>query len=882
MNTSFQEQDAMNSHRSFKLVILACWILLCTVCTTWAQSKLQEKLTLNYQETSLEEVLTGISNATGVSFSYSSNKIPLEEKVNAEFNQQSLERILSEVFKDLPVDFQVQGNRIILRRTNLYQTVRGRVLDVESIAPVFGATVIVAGTDPLLGASTDDQGYFRIEKVPVGRHHIRVQSVGYQVKDLPNVLVSTGKETVLEVAIKESVTQMKELVVKAVGVGAEPINELATVSARSFTEEETRRYAASIGDPARLVTAYAGVVQGDDGSNEIIIRGNSPRGLLWKLEGVEIPSPNHFSSEGAATGGISMFSTQVIARSDFFTGAFPAEYGNALSGVFDIRLRKGNNERREYTLQAGLLGLDVAAEGPFKKGGKSSFLFNYRYSTLALLDGLGFQLQEENESNVFQDVSFKLHLPTAKAGTFSLFGLGGLSTFEENEANTFSDLESYNMGVVGLSHEYLFKNNTYLKSVVSWSGTQLRDDFNNIEVSPDIDRNDSEFKKSYFRVATTLSKKFNAQHLLEVGAIYSALSYDFQETSLSTLRENPLQQLDLFQDQGNSGSFQVFGAYKFHLNDKLSLVGGMHVLHFNFNSETSLEPRAGLNWQFKENQSLSAGFGVHSRIESLEYYLGRFIDPDGTSVQFNNDLLVTKARHYVLGYSRQLADDWFLKLETYYQDLYDVPVIDHTLGLDIPTYPAYSAILFSDGYTSLPLVNKGTATNYGVELTLEKSFSNNYFLLITGALYEAKYKGSDGVQRDSRLNGRFNNNILVGKEFKVGNNGRNNTIGVNFRSSWAGNQRYTPVDLPASIEAGVPLYRLEDVYTAKYPNYFRLDFQLSYRKNKPRITSEWRLDIQNVTNRQNILEDFYSVSQQREIFEDQLGLIPVLSYRIQF
>jgi len=848
--------------------------------TLWGQNP--KKLTLNYQNAPLEEVLSSISTAAGVEISYSSSKIPVEEKVNAEFRQETLEAILKEVLKDFPVSFQIQGDRIILRQTNLRQTVRGNVRDADSGAPVFGATVVVLGSDPILGATTDERGDFRIEKVPVGRRTLRVQSVGFQDKDLVNILINTGKETVLDINIKESITRMKELVVRGVGVGAQPVNELATVSGRSFTEEETRRYAASVGDPTRLVTAYAGVVQGDDGTNEIIIRGNSPRGLLWKLEGVEIPSPNHFSSEGTSTGGISMFSTQVIARSDFFTGAFPSEYGNALSGVFDIKLRRGNNERSEYTLQAGLLGLDVAAEGPFRPGGEASFLFNYRYSTLALLTGLGFNLQDENEKNIFQDLSFKVHMPTKKAGTFSLFGLGGLSTFKENIAGSFDDFESYDMGVIGLTHDYLIKNDAYLKTTVSWSGTKLLDDFNNKSVAPNTARSDTEFNKSYIRTAVTYGKKFNAQHLLEVGGIYSALSYDFKQSSVNTFREEPFVTIESFKDQGNSGSWQGYATYKYHFNDKLSLVGGAHVLHFNFNNETTFEPRAGLTWQFKENQSINAGFGFHSRIESLEYYLGRYIDLSGNSQQFNGDLEVTKARHYVLGYNRQLAPDWFLRLEGYYQDLYDVPVVEDPLDIQDPTYPSYAAILFFDGYTSLPLVNKGSATNYGVELTLEKSFSNNYFLLLTGALYESKYKGSDGVERDSRFNGKFNNTLLAGREFRVGNNGLNNTIGINFRSSWSGSQRYTPVDLPASIAAGQAVSRLEDVYTERFPNYYRLDFQLSYRKNKPRHTSEWRLDIQNLTNRENILQQLYLSNQQRTVFEKQLGLIPILSYRVQF
>jgi hypothetical protein len=438
------------------------------------------------------------------------------------------------------------------------------------------------------------------------------------------------------------------------------------------------------------------------------------------------------------------------------------------------------------------------------------------------------------------------------------------------------------MGVVGLSHEYQINSNTFIKSLVSWSGTQREDRFEFENVAPEIEYDNAEFSKSYMRVGTTINKKINSRQMLEMGATYSALGYNFQEVNTNTLNDDPYKELERFHDSGNSGSWQGYGTYKFQMNDQLALIGGVHLLLFNFNQETSVEPRAGISWQFRDNQILSFGFGDHSKIESLEYYLGRFINPDGSTTQLNRELKLTKARHYVLGYQRQLSTDRSLKLETYYQDLYDIPVVEDTSGEDLPLAPAYASILFSEGYTSLPLVNSGTGRNYGLELTLEKRFTRDYFVLFTGSVYEAKYTGSDGVERDSRLNGNFNNTILAGKEFHVGKNGRNNIIGINIKSAWAGNRRYTPIDLSSSINEGEGVRLLEDAYTKRYPNYYRMDFQLSYRKNKTNRTSEWRLDIQNISDRENVLHDFYIPESQTVLYETQLGLLPVLSYRVQF
>ena len=115
---------------------------------------------------------------------------------------------------------------------------------------------------------------------------------------------------------------------------------------------------------------------------------------------------------------VNLISSQLLSNSDFFTSAFPAEYGNALAGVFDIKLRTGNNENREYAFQAGLLGIDFAAEGPFIKGKEASFLFNYRYSTFGLM--VDMSLLPTEQIPRYQDLSFKINLPTKKAGLFSL------------------------------------------------------------------------------------------------------------------------------------------------------------------------------------------------------------------------------------------------------------------------------------------------------------------------------------------------------------------------------------------------------------------------------------------------------------------------------
>ncbi|MGZ8545371.1 MAG: carboxypeptidase regulatory-like domain-containing protein, partial [Flavisolibacter sp.] len=298
------------------------------------------------------------------------------------------------------------------------QHLRGVILDQVLQTPVPGATITI--TTDRKSVVSDAKGIFRFTFIPIGSKQLVISAVGYKEIVMDNVQLNSGKELVLNISLEQKIRTEDAVIVKTGSKKNKPLNEMSAVSARAFTVEETQRYAAAVNDPSRMATAFPGVVTADDGNNHIIIRGNAPTGLLWRMEGIDIPNPNHFSTAGSSGGGISILSAQLLSNSDFVTGAFAAEYGNALSGVFDLKLRKGNNEKREFTLQAGLLGLNVAAEGPLLPLYGGSYLVNYRYSTLELLNKIGVPF--EGGATNFQDLSFNIHLPTKRKGSFTWFG----------------------------------------------------------------------------------------------------------------------------------------------------------------------------------------------------------------------------------------------------------------------------------------------------------------------------------------------------------------------------------------------------------------------------------------------------------------------------
>jgi hypothetical protein len=769
-------------------------------------------------------------------------------------------------------------SHFICSAQELSQTIRGSVYDAHSNQPLIGAYVIIDGTDPIKGSVTYLDGEFRISDVPVGRHTLQISFIGYEDQIIPELLVGSGKEVVLNIELIETITNLEEIVILADQEKGDPLNEMATISALSFNVEETGRYAATFDDPARAALSFAGVRgAGDDILNEIVIRGNSPRGLLWRIEGVEVPNPNHFGDVGSSAGGISMLSNNMLSRSDFFTGAFPAEYGNALSGVFDINLRKGNNEKREYAIEAGLIGLQAAAEGPLNSDSGGSYLANYRYSTLAVLSDLGI-LSLSDEDTRFSDLAFNISLPVKKVGAFSLWGLGGISnqTFVANpsEQQYFNEAIDVKMGVMGLKHIYFLDDNTFLETSLSASGHLNQWSYDSLNLTT---YQVEDFENKSLRLSTMLNRKFNARNTARVGIVASQLNYNYFSYYYD---EDNKEFITDVNDKGDMNRFQSFAQWQHRLSEEISFNLGFHYNRLNLGGQDSFEPRLGTRIGISPGQFLSAGIGVHSRTETPIIYLAQREDDNGDYYMPNKDLEMTKAIHYVVGYENKLLPDIRFKIEAYYQDLYDVIVIKEEFAEE-DWMKSFAALNTTSGYTSLPLSNEGSGYNYGLEFTLEKYFTRSYYFLVTTSLFQSKYHGIDRIIRNTRFNGNYTTNLLAGKEFKVGRQ-KNNLIGLNGKIIWAGNNRSTPIDIEASMNDGNTVYIWDERYSDRLDDYLRIDFGVSYRKNKRNHSSIITLNVQNVTNRLNEGGRYFSDYSNTVQSWEQLGILPNLSYRLEF
>jgi len=774
---------------------------------------------------------------------------------------------------------------------NITQTIRGTVADKHSRTPLPGANVVLLDTEPPIGVATDVDGNFRLENIIVGRIGIKVSYMGYNPIMLNNLNLNSGKELILNIELEEKIISAKEFEVVAYKEKDKPINRMATVSARTFSVEETGRYAGSMNDVARMAANYAGVQNSEDSRNDIIIRGNSPTGVLYRFEGVDIPSPNHFTTFGTTGGPVSILNNNVLSNSDFMTGAFPAEYGNALSGVFDLKMRNGNDEQREFVGQFGFNGAELLAEGPFSKRSKSSYLISYRYSTLDLFKLMGIKFGTLAVPR-YQDLSFKFNFKHKNAST-ALFGIGGISNINllDSDIDTSNNIYGYagediifgsKVGAVGLSHTRFLNKKSYLKLTLSSNiaTNQIdNDSLSSVDRSPvDVYNQNSYFGKHSAHFL--FNKKFTAQHLVKAGFIFDLLYFNLSD---SAYRPKHNRFVTLSDFNGSSQLFRPYFQWQYRITDEFIFNAGAHYQHFLYNNSSSIEPRIGIKWQFSHANALSFGYGLHSQLQPIQVYFEQELLPDSTYVTPNTDIGFTKSHHLVLAYDRKISENTRLKIETYYQSIFDAPV-------DIN--PSYFSMLnqgadFGIGFPDT-LTNKGTGKNYGVELTVEQFLHKGLYCLITASLFESLYEGSDGIERNSAFNGNYIFNALAGKEFILGrrDSGKEQktkkVLFFDIRTTLSGGQRYTPIDLNLSRLYGATVHDMSRIYEEKYEDYMRLDLKFGFRVNGKKTTQEWMVYLQNTTGRKNIFLQTYNADTGEIDTTNQIGFLPVVQYRIEF
>lgn len=767
----------------------------------------------------------------------------------------------------------------------VYQNIRGKVLDAITTQPLPGAHVRLSGSLGL-ATTTDINGMFLLPAVPVGRQSIEVSYIGFAPRRVTNLLVTGGKEVFIEVLLDEMPVNLSEITVRSAKPKEQTINDMAMVSARAFTVEETERFAGSLGDPARMVANYAGVMTQNDSRNDIIIRGNSPSGVMWRMEGIEIPNPNHFGSIGTTGGPVSMVNNNLLMNSDFLTGAFPAEYGNALAGVFDLNLRSGNPAKNEFLGQIGFNGFELGAEGPLfsvGNGQKASYLANFRYSTLELMNQIGFEVGTGAAVPRYKDFTFSMDLPGTKYGRFKLIGLWGQSLIKLGRDLSDTAANQYNfrgtatdfgsgLGVIGLTHTWFPTEKTRLRTTISWQrifSEAVLDSVVSDAFKPFYRGYESESKLS---LTTQLRGKIGPGSSYIAGLNIDFFGLDYVDSVFSKTYQKFITRSDV------DGQMMLYRAYiqsQHAFGSRISANAGLHFQLAAINGQLSAEPRIGLNYKVSETAVITAGAGLHSQLQPRAVYFSQaYLPQSGTYLRTNEKLEMTRSVHQVIGFQQLLGEGFRIKTEAYHQYLLNAPVK--------PDFPEFSMLNFGDQFGTPKLdslVNQGKGRNYGLELTVEKFLSKGWYMLLTASLFDARYTGYDGVWRNTAFNGNYVFNALGGYELKLN---EKLTLTLDGKFVWAGGRRSVPVDFGASAQKGEEVRDWSRAYAEKYDDYIRSDFRIGIKSNGRKIWQEWAIDLQNVTGNRSIFMEAYDPRKNELYYVYQQGFMPMFLYRIRF
>lgn len=775
------------------------------------------------------------------------------------------------------------------------QTISGTITEQFSIQPIPFAKIEVLETEHR--AVSDSVGYFELKNVPVGRVNLKISATGYKTVFLSNLELLTGKQLILTIELTDEITSLEEITIIS-DDRQHSFNDMIKVSRRQFSIEESKRYAGSLNDVQRMASSFAGISTANDQVNDIIVRGNTPSGMLFRLDGMNIPNPNHWSMPGSAGGTVSMLNNNVLRNSDFLTGAFPSEY-DAFSGVFDLKTRNGNYNKHEFLVQLGFNGLEAGAEGPIHKKSRTSYLFSYRKSLLEFLS-LFMNFGTGTAVPKYQDLFFKINAPTKKAGTFSFVAMGGTSkihfTPQEDKQNnyTYEDLISgSNTGVIGITHQMSHNSKYTFYTSLMASGVLSRTSIENLWVDSLTSETmrepfaNNKFSDSKIELAHYTHIKANNRNYFKAGIYVDYFMGNYtQDVYLNKIPGTPKYWVRGIDYSGNYIQTNVYLNYLHKFNENIEMVSGVAYKYLTLTNRQVIEPKLSAGFKTGRRGAFSLGTGLYSKAPSLIHVNVVEIQYDNngnvlSSTRHNGGLDYMKSFHSVLGYDFFITSKLHIKAEVYYQRLYDV-ITARTQTDSISANNVYTSLNeFSFSFESLPAIlgNNGRGDNYGVELTVEQFLNKGFYFLVTASAFNSRYKSVDNVWRNTRFNSNFVANALAGKEFVIKPKFK---LLLDLKANYMKGNRYVPLIEQASIASNEAVYDYNEAYRHNLPDFFRLDFRLGFKFEGKKITQEAAFEAQNLTNRRNVYMQQYNPNSGKIETLYQNGILPMGLYRIYF
>ena len=757
-----------------------------------------------------------------------------------------------------------------LLATSAYtQSIIGQIL-ADDIA-VSNASVSVAGTD--VNTTSNEQGQFRIDGLAPGRYELWIQHIRFEpYTEL--IQLSSAKDLLLEVALVPASYELEEISVTT-------ISPLETGFITRITEEETRRYPGTFFDPARFASSFPGAQVANDQANQLSIRGLHPDMMQWHLEGLEILNPNHLANAGTLAdrptqsgGGVTMLSNQVLQNSSLIYATEPGRYGNAMSGIMDIHFRPGNKEKREYTVQAGLLGLEGAAEGPFKRGGEASYLVNYRYSTVGLITALGVDFGDEKIQ--FQDLSAVMNFPT-RMGAVKVFGFGGLSSndhdpIEQSEWQEDGDFKNVRYdaggGTIGAVWNTQVGEGNSLKIAAAFSGNY----YDRSEEWPDAIN--GEFRSADEGSRSKLSALFAYSGTVLTDGIVR-LSVSFVNDWVDVTGTNGINEDLNFRIEGSNVYVRPHFNFVKPFGRGFTLTAGAGLSFFDNSLRSDgtslfLEPEVKLDWKINARHAISLSGRLGSQVLSDVVLAYRENFPAG---QFQDPMRTANAQ---LSYSTSLWNG-VLQIAGFYHYLYDLPhsQVDQLTDFSVLNLNAYPI--------NFLVFDNGNASTAGGSIGYRRNMQKGFYTAVNASIFGIEYQPASGLDTyKPTFATQYTAYLGGGKEWTRDRDYGLRTWGLSLGLVSHSGLRSGEIDEDASQQAYRTVYVPGTYGDVQTGTYFRVDTRVYFRKDKESHASTWSLDIQNLFNIENEWLPKYDFLLNEVRVPTQLGIVPVLSYRIDF
>ncbi len=763
----------------------------------------------------------------------------------------------------------------------------GRVTDAGNRQPLFGVNVMLAGT--VRGAATDMAGEYTIENVPVGIYTLEFSYIGYEKKRIVDVIVKSNRIGRYNTELAEKPVEGETVRITS-GFFETPHEAAGSVQTMSY--EEIRRSPGAMEDVSRSLQVLAGVNPSSDARNDLVIRGGSPTEVLYRIDQIDFANPNHFGTQGATGGPISMVNNEFIESVEFYAGGFGAQYGHKLSGAIDIHFREGNRKAFSGKLDLNFGGAGGYFEGPLGNS-KGSFLIGVHRSFLDLLSGImgygGVPIYSNIQGKVVQDFGkhqWSLLLiggddkinAQAEVNTED-FATGvpdtvdyGWTQFRSRQITAGSSLRSlwsprfFTLFTLSYSTAYFFTN----ADLRTYAGVHVAGDEDlhgeTMVSETDVYDNTSTEEIAMARLTATLLP--HPLHSLSLGSYcrLDRFDHDIRYAPPGTPDEygRVWDLMNVQVDQRFTPKYGGFLQYTWTLG-RLTTHWGARYDIFRYIGSSTFSPR------------LAAGFQVSRRL-TLNAAAGRYFQPPEwiwiTAKPGNRETLTDiRCDHLLGGAALLLFADLRLTLEAYWKEYSRYPVAADS-GHEMITMANYGNAYGGNLYPE-QLTGEGKGTARGLEFMAQKRMTNNWYGLLAYSYSVIGHEALDGIRRPGSFDNRHVFNVVFGYRL---------TKAWEFSAKWryAGGTPYTPYDQAASVAADQGVLDLTRINGERYAPYHRLDLRMDYRSFFRKMTLITYVSIQNVYARKNILMHYWDSAAQETRYYYQMGFFPVGGVSLEF